>query len=142
MALQRICENTDSLEKSKHLDADLGLVESRLFVLRPGDQQFMKLCVHYGMSITRIAQLTRMHPNTVSHRLMRIRNLLLNREFLMLYATRKDMSEQEQKMAYDHLVNNLGYRSLAKKYNASERQVRKFLARCKHIKTASTRVKS
>jgi len=107
------------------LAEQIELLQWRMELLEPRDRVLLEAYYRGNLSLRKLGWLCGLSECTVSQRIEKISLRLLKKDYITILRYKKGIDSQHRKVAYDHFLLGLGYRTIADKHKLSCHTVRK-----------------
>ena len=111
----------------------LDLLRSRVDLLSGKDKLLMKMYLENGNSFRQMAELSGVSATSISRRIYRLIERLINSEYIVCVRNRREFIRSELTVAKDYFLMGMSQRRIAKKRKMSVYRVRKILKKANRI---------
>ncbi|MCK4628064.1 MAG: hypothetical protein KAT56_03615 [Sedimentisphaerales bacterium] len=113
------------LRDSGLLAEQIELLQWRMELLEPRDRVLLEAYYRGNLSLRKLGWLCGLSEYAVAQRIEKMSRRLLKKDYITILRYKKGIDSRQRKVAYDHFLLGLGYRTIAAKRNLSYHTTRK-----------------
>jgi len=119
------------------LAEQIELLQWRMELLAPRDRVLLEAYYRGNLSLRKLGWLCGLSECAVAQRIEKISRRLLKKDYITILRYKKGINSQQRKVAYDHFLLGLGYRTIAGRHKLSYHIVRKTIKSLKQWLTVN-----